>query len=791
MTPRRRGFALLVFVPLLLAAIRMVLPAAPATEADFYVALDGDDRWSGKLPAPDQQKNDGPFATLERARDAVRSLKGQSSGRRSITVMIRQGTYFLNAPLAFGPDDSGTPDLRIVYEAYPDETPVLSGGRRIAGWTRTGNRWEADVHLDYFEQLWVDGKRRMRPRTTKTGYLYNAGPVYVPQVSEACPPSQPRPNFGGLGGPAARPNSTPSRLPPGFRQRFPGQPAESPAQTGRPSPAPPPPPGQYECFDRFYFHGGDVQPGWHNLDDVEILDFEDWTMSRMRLKSVDSASDVAYLTGWTNRAGRFFGFLPGHRYLVENVREALSQPGEWYLERDTGRLTYLGEPGEDPNRAEVIAPQLGQLVSARNLSYVTFKDLTFSYTNWVVPAEGYRSNEGELRVPAALSFVDSGGIAIDGCVVSHTGGWGIDFRGTGPWSPAEGFNDRVMNSQLTDLGAGGIRIGYEPGLEDTESNVAQHDLVENTVISSGGRMLAEAAGIWIGDAHDNTIRHDDIYDFYNIGINLGHSLNYVGGLTHDNLIELNDLHQLGQGVTDDIGAVHAVTSSTTGNKILNNKMHDITHDPGQGGYGGWAIYFDQGTSNVIAQNNLVYRVSQAGFHQNTGQNNQVTNNIFAFEKMAAVERSNNEEHLSFTFTHNIVYGKESSPLSGFWLCRDRDTFTEIPCASRFLFDHNLYWNPSATGITFEAGRNPLNPEPLLLTQWQARGEDVHSIVADPLFVNPSYPADDFRLRPHSPASRVGFVPFDSRQAGRSPGSRPSPPPLPPAYPLQVADPSRE
>ncbi len=759
-------------------------PSVRAATADFYVATDGNDRWSGKLPAPDAHGTDGPFATVARARDAVRSLKGQNQSRSSITVMIRQGTYFLDQPLMLGPEDSGGPNLRIIYEAYPNETPVLSGGRRIQGWTQAGDRWQASVKLDYFEQLWVNGERRYRPRTTTAGYLYNAGPVYSDQLSAACVPSQPRGYFGEMGA-VGQPGFPIRSLPPETPGRSPGRAGPPAGQFGQTPGAGVGPAGSYECFDRFYFNGDDIQPGWHNPDDVEILDFEDWTMSRMRLKSVDASRHIAYLTGWTNRAGRFFGFLPGHRYLVENVREALSQPGQWYLERDSGEITYLPKPGEDPAHAEVITPQLSRLIEARGLSYVTFRGLTFSHTNWIVPAEGYRSNQGELTVPAALSFLDSSAIVIDGCVVSRAGGWGIEFRGTGPWNPADGYNDRVVNSVLTDLGAGGIRIGYEPGLEDTDANVAQHDLVENTLITGGGRMLPQGAGIWIGNAHDNRIAHNEIYDFYNNGINLGHSLNYVGSLAHDNRIEFNDLHQLGQGVTSDLGAIHTVTSTTTGNSFVNNRVHDITQDPGPGGYGGWGIYFDQGTSNFLAKNNLVYRVSQTGFHQNTGQNNEVTNNIFAFEKMGAAERSNNEAHLSFSFTHNIIYGTEPSPLRGFWLCRNRETFADVPCASLFSFDYNLYWNPGNSEIVFAMGRNPLNTQSLTFGEWQGRGEDVHSMVADPLFVNPDYPADDFRLRPHSPASRIRFVPFDPGQAGRLPGARPAPPALAPAYPLQV------
>jgi len=108
--------------------------AAPA-KADFYVAVNGNDGWSGRLAAPNKAKTDGPFATLERARLAVRALK---AGRKTpIRVEVRGGTYFLDKPLVFGPEDSGTAEAPIVYAAYANEHPVFSGGTRLTGSART------------------------------------------------------------------------------------------------------------------------------------------------------------------------------------------------------------------------------------------------------------------------------------------------------------------------------------------------------------------------------------------------------------------------------------------------------------------------------------------------------------------------------------------------------------------------------------------------------------------------------------------------------------------------------
>src|SRR5690242_2065884 len=96
----------------------------------FHVATNGDDTWSGHLPVPTADRSDGPFATVGRARDAIRVLKRKAGGtlRRPATVSIRGGRYALGTPLVLTPEDSGTEQAPITYAAYRDETPVLSGG---------------------------------------------------------------------------------------------------------------------------------------------------------------------------------------------------------------------------------------------------------------------------------------------------------------------------------------------------------------------------------------------------------------------------------------------------------------------------------------------------------------------------------------------------------------------------------------------------------------------------------------------------------------------------------------
>jgi hypothetical protein len=191
----RHSAVLVVFVGLWAAAAGADEPqsdgdAPAATPIVLHVALGGDDAWSGKLAAPNAARTDGPFATIDRARQAVRGLKDAGGEPTAVRVEIHGGTHFLAAPLRFGPEDSGAappqaehnkqvgPERAVVYAAAAGERPVVSGGRRITGWTKgevAGREaWTVDLPEVragrwHFTQLWVDGRRAVRPRLPRVG----------------------------------------------------------------------------------------------------------------------------------------------------------------------------------------------------------------------------------------------------------------------------------------------------------------------------------------------------------------------------------------------------------------------------------------------------------------------------------------------------------------------------------------------------------------------------------------------------------------------------------------------
>ena len=151
-------------------------PAATPAIADYYVSPHGRDTWSGKRANPGE--SDGPFATVARARDAVRALNQKQKERRPLRIVLRGGTYYLDSPLEFTAVDSGTEQAPIVYTAAPGERVVLSGGRRLKGgrWEQANGikAWVVDIPevkqgTWRFRQLFVSGERRPRTRLPKQG----------------------------------------------------------------------------------------------------------------------------------------------------------------------------------------------------------------------------------------------------------------------------------------------------------------------------------------------------------------------------------------------------------------------------------------------------------------------------------------------------------------------------------------------------------------------------------------------------------------------------------------------
>ena len=536
----------------LILLVASLAAGGAASAADLYVSPAGRDTWSGTLPAPNRAGTDGPFATLQRAQNAARAER-----HRPATVHVRAGTYSLPETLVFTPEDSGA-----TYKAYAQERPLLSGGRVVAGWKpvpgSNPRAWTAEIPEAragawYFRQLWAARKgesvftRRFRPHK---GMLAIAGLTYSPARKTM---------------------------------------AHRAAQQD------------------FRFFPGDLQ-AFHNLKDVEVVALHSWSASRLKVADLDPERRVVKFTSVpTFRIGAWYS---GGRnpYYVENVREELKHPGEWYLDRTTGVLTYLPLPGESPENTTFVAPVLEKMVVLKGdaakgqfVENLRFEGLRFAHTEWPVPDQGYDVSQGQPLLPAAIEAVGARDCAFTRCTLSNTGAYGIGL-GVGC------ARDTVSGCLFYDMGGGGVKVG-----DSSMSNKAVAPLlptdnaVENNLITDTGVMHFSANGIWCGIVKGTRIRHNEVRRNPYTGIAVGWCWGYDPTSCAGNVIEANHVHHVMQLVQDG-GGIYTL-GWQPGTVVRGNVIHDNRRSPFACADGQIGLYFDEGSKGFAVEENVVYDVA--------------------------------------------------------------------------------------------------------------------------------------------------------------------------------------
>ena len=709
--------------------------AVESEPADFYVAENGRDDWSGRLAAPNETRTDGPFATIERARDAVGKLK-KAAMEKDLVVLIRGGIHRLTETLVFSLEDSAAKGGTITYAAYPNEQPILTSGVPIRNWRRLrddprnlpaaaqGKVWIADLppQIDRLFTLY-EGEDRL-PRARGEGF------APVDSVDKATAP------------------------------------------------------------DRLTFPPGALHD-WPDLNEGELLVIPtaDYEMSILPLASVDEKAHIATTSSSASRPIGKVKFVPISAW-VENVLEVLDQPGEWAVNLKE-RKVYLWPRGAQPGE-NIVVPKLTELLrvegaineagsSDRPVTGLIFRGLTFNHAErfpWYGDTGWGLQHHWEMfdRPTAALRFRGAEECIVQRCRFAATSGAGVRLD-------LSCQKNRILDNEIGHIGGVGVLLaGYGPGVKDVNR---QND-VSNNWIHHTGEIHWATPDIMVWQSGENRVAnnliHNTPYSAITVSTRAGWNRakpeadrtvrwseipeQELGDWqvrepylhARGNFVELNDIHHIMETMGDGDGVY--ISGTGRENRIRQNSIHDNDSDGMADG-----IRCDDDQNETIIEGNIIYRTRCIGQGICSKGVNHIVNNIIA--DLLPSRRPIRPERVVRGYI-----GLEVNPVTGSRIERNivvaRNNTCPLmiqdrrygqggePLLRECKADYNLYYCFADP----QWGRKHLRTE-------QSFGVETHSLSADPLFAD--FDQGDLRLKAESPALKLGFEPVEFSKIGLKPG----------------------
>ncbi|WP_198533810.1 right-handed parallel beta-helix repeat-containing protein, partial [Streptomyces odonnellii] len=532
----------------LIAALSLATAAAPlaavpaqasprAQGLDVYVSPSGRDSGTGTAARP--------FKTLEHARDYVRTAKSKVRG--DVRVRLLSGTYELSRTFTLTAQDSGADGQRIVYEAAPGAHPVISGGKRITGWTpadASGKVYKAKAGDLDTRQLYVNGELQTRARGEKN--------------------------------------------PPGFNKTATG-----------------------------YTFTDTGLSGYKRPQDLEVASSWGWKLMRCPVASISGNAMTMRQPCWHNAHLQQGQEIQNPTWL-ENARELLDSPGEWYLDKGAGEVYYLPKAGQNMSTATVVVPRVQDLVdfngtTARPVTDISFEGITFSYSTWLAPSSSEGLIEGQagfrmvgennpdfdstrlhwLKTPGAVNVSHGHDIGFRGNTFTHLGAVGLNLN-TG----TQGTD--ITGNVFRQIAATGIQVGGTDIVDhhpDDPRDITKNTTIANNLVTKVADQYNGSVGILVSYTDHTVISHNKVYDLPYSGISVG----WGWGLT-DRGGDTNYPGNSGVPVWD--------TDTTSRNsKITDNEIFDFMKSQADGG----GIYTLSTNPGGVVSGNYIHGVPSAAY----------------------------------------------------------------------------------------------------------------------------------------------------------------------------------
>ncbi len=493
----------------------------------------------------------------------------------------------------------------------------------------------------------------------------------------------------------------------------------------------------------------------------------------IRGKRPDGSLDLAAPVG----NNRDMGASQSERY-VENIREELDAPNEWYLDTKEHWLYLIPSDQMPPPSDGFIASQLETIVKIAGVNQpvhdVRLQNLSYRYTEptFLKTTEPLLRSDWTFSRIGAIVIENAEDIEITDGEITQAGGNGVVVNG-------KARRIAIRRNDIFDIGASAISFVGRPGavrsplFEYHESQpIAAMDrqpgprtddypadsIAEDNLIHDNGFLEKQSAGVEIAMAARITVSHNSIYRLPRAGINIG------DGTWGGHLIADNDVFDTVRE-TGDHGAFNSwgrdrfwdpdreeMDRRTLADRsltaldaiepiILRHNRWRCDH--------GWDVDLDDGSSNYIIENNLML---SGGLKLREGFDRIVRNNIL----------------LNNTFHPHV------------WFANSED-----------VFEHNIVMTAYQPIRITQWGKrvdNNLLPDPAALAQAHANGTDAHSVFGQSDFIDPQ--KGNYSVRPDSLAVKIGFKNFAMDNFGVRP-ERLKLRAEHPAFPLPLADSSTD
>ena len=641
-----------------------------------------------------------PVASLVRAQELARAYGRDTS----VDIVFEDGIYYLPGTVQFTGQDSKDYPATVTLRARHEGKAVISGGQQIRlDWKQeAGNIYVASVPAGMdIDQLYVAGLRQPMARfpNAQPGKQRNVYDTWVLDHQ-----AQPNPEMDPL---------QPERI-----------------------------------------------ALWKNPEGgyVHAMHTALWGDMHWEIKGKNEDGTLQLEGGWQNN--RPSGMHPLYRF-VENIKEELDVPGEWYYDRSESKLYYMPLPEIDLDEAKVEIVRLKHLIEFNGTKEnpvrgIHLQGLTFKHTartfmenkeqllrsDWTMYRGGaIVFNGAEECSVENCEFDHLGGntifvnnynryLTVRGCYIHHSGANGIVFVGDPDMVRSPLFRYGNQNYETMDMTPGPLGDNYP-----------QDCWVDDCLITMTGRDEKQTAPVQISMSQRIRVSHCSIYDVPRAGINInegtfgGHVIEFCD--VFNTVLETGDHGSFNSWGRDRFWTPDVVTISDQVALHPDMQYWDVL-EPNVLRYNrwrcdhGWDVDLDDGSSFYRIYCNLLLN---GVLKMREGYDRVATNNIILNNSLHPHVWVRNSDDV---FKHNIVFTAYQ------------------PAVMNSALGESDWWGKELDYNLFATGQAAMR-------KFAAHGADAHSVSADPLFVNSGQ--GDFRVRPESPAFKIGFRNFDMTDFG--------------------------